>query len=177
MNPKLYTVADLHIGHANIAKKRGFSDVESHDDHIIERWNSVVNDQDTVWVLGDAWWLGTESLRRMNGKVLLIAGNHDHKHREYAKLGIKVRSMREVVIPGVGNCIFTHIPIHYCNFGRWVKNVHGHLHEDSVMTETCSDACNFTEVIDKRYRCVSVEQTDYKPLQVNMELFSSHHVN
>jgi len=35
-------IADLHLGHINMAKHRGFSSVEEHDEHIVKSWNSVV---------------------------------------------------------------------------------------------------------------------------------------
>jgi len=30
---------DLHLGHVNMAKWRGFSSVEEHDEYIIDQWN------------------------------------------------------------------------------------------------------------------------------------------
>jgi len=36
-------IADLHLGHENMAKKRGFSSAEEHDEHVIKMWNSVVH--------------------------------------------------------------------------------------------------------------------------------------
>ncbi len=35
-------IADLHLGHQNMATRRGFSTVEEHDEHVIAKWNSVV---------------------------------------------------------------------------------------------------------------------------------------
>jgi calcineurin-like phosphoesterase family protein len=47
--------ADLHLGHANIIRycDRPFSDVDEMNRALIDRWNSVVADDDEVWVLGD----------------------------------------------------------------------------------------------------------------------------
>jgi calcineurin-like phosphoesterase family protein len=38
-------IADLHLSHENMAKRRGFSTIEEHDEHIIEKWNSVVHSE------------------------------------------------------------------------------------------------------------------------------------
>ena len=42
---RVFFIADLHLGHTNMALKRGFATVEEHDEHIIEKWNSVVHKQ------------------------------------------------------------------------------------------------------------------------------------
>jgi calcineurin-like phosphoesterase family protein len=36
-----------------MAKRRGFSSIEEHDEHIIAKWNSVVNKRDVTYILGD----------------------------------------------------------------------------------------------------------------------------
>jgi calcineurin-like phosphoesterase family protein len=46
-------IADLHLSHENMAKRRGFSTIEEHDEHIIEKWNSVVHKRDITYILGD----------------------------------------------------------------------------------------------------------------------------
>jgi calcineurin-like phosphoesterase family protein len=48
---------------------------------IIANWNSVISDNDTVFVLGDIGFCGIEKLRplisQLKGKIILIQGNHD----------------------------------------------------------------------------------------------------
>jgi calcineurin-like phosphoesterase family protein len=75
--------ADLHLGHANIIRycDRPFASAEEMDEGLIERWNDVVADADTVWVLGDVA-LGRidhslSLVGRLNGRKVLVAGNHD----------------------------------------------------------------------------------------------------
>ena len=50
---KIFVISDLHFSHLNMALRRGFDNIEDHDNHIVEKWNSVVNSKDTVWILGD----------------------------------------------------------------------------------------------------------------------------
>ena len=78
-----FFTADLHFGHARIIElcDRPFSSAEEMDQVLIERWNAVVTEADTVWVLGD-YALGNRQhalsyLARLNGRKMLVVGNHD----------------------------------------------------------------------------------------------------
>ncbi len=89
-----FFTADLHLGHKNIMKycDRPWETVEEMNAALVERWNSVVGPDDTVWVLGDLT-LKQPSVYKdlflsLNGSnKYLIAGNHDrcfyafHSHR------------------------------------------------------------------------------------------------
>jgi calcineurin-like phosphoesterase family protein len=73
-------IADLHLGHANMAKRRGFSSVEEHDEYIIKKWNSVVVKRDLTYVLGDVTMESAKSyplLDKLNGRKIVVGGNHD----------------------------------------------------------------------------------------------------
>jgi calcineurin-like phosphoesterase family protein len=79
----VWFTADLHFGHGNVIgySSRPFADADDMNDALIERWNAVVDVNDTVWVLGDVA-LGriAETLPlvgALNGRKLLLAGNHD----------------------------------------------------------------------------------------------------
>ena len=79
-----YYIADCHFFHEvlNVAMdKRGFDTVEEMNEVMIERWNQKVRKNDEVVILGDfSWGKGEETnevLRRLNGKLFLIQGNHD----------------------------------------------------------------------------------------------------
>jgi calcineurin-like phosphoesterase family protein len=78
---KTFFTSDLHIGHVGVAKSRGFSTTDEHDERIIANWNAVVGVSDEVWVLGDvALGAIAESLPkvgRLNGRKFLVCGNHD----------------------------------------------------------------------------------------------------
>jgi len=79
-----YYISDLHFYHNSLntmMDKRGFPDVESMNEYMIERWNARVRKKDEVVILGD-FSVGNveqteEVLRRLAGKKYLIAGNHD----------------------------------------------------------------------------------------------------
>ena len=50
-----FFTSDTHFGHANIINlcNRPFKDVNHMNDMLVENWNSVVSDDDTVFHLGD----------------------------------------------------------------------------------------------------------------------------
>jgi calcineurin-like phosphoesterase family protein len=103
----VFFTSDLHFQHARIVglSERPFGSVEEMDEHLIARWNSVVlHPTDIVWVLGD-YTLGDRArglsyLSRLNGRKMLVSGNHDkcwvgslngHKYiREYMDAGFEV---------------------------------------------------------------------------------------
>jgi len=75
--------SDLHFGHLNIISyaNRPFDDVEEMNAGLRDRWNACVADDDEVWVLGDVA-MGRIShtlplVGGLNGRKLLVAGNHD----------------------------------------------------------------------------------------------------
>ena len=80
-----YYIADLHFFHAALNERmdrRGFADVEEMNEYMIEKWNRKVRKNDEVVVLGDFSWGKAEQteelLKRLQGRLYLILGNHDH---------------------------------------------------------------------------------------------------
>lgn len=86
---KFFVVSDLHLQHRNIIfferSNRPFADITEHDNILISNWNSVVNPEDAVFVLGDFIMGAAENipdiLNRLNGTIYLILGNHDTKKK------------------------------------------------------------------------------------------------
>ncbi len=77
-----FFTSDPHYGHANIIKycNRPFADTNEMDEAMIRNWNSVVKDNDDVYILGD-FAMGNrpapEIIKRLSGRKHLIWGNHD----------------------------------------------------------------------------------------------------
>lgn len=75
--------SDLHFGHVKILEytKRPFDSVPEMNEALIRNWNSVVEPDDMVYVLGDfAMGKIDDTLPlalRLNGTKFLLAGNHD----------------------------------------------------------------------------------------------------
>lgn len=89
----VYFTSDLHLGHAAIAKVRGFLSVAAHDEAIMQSLRGVPADGSQLWILGDLT-IGSssaelqalrmlEDLRDEGGsgrELHLIPGNHDSCH-------------------------------------------------------------------------------------------------
>jgi calcineurin-like phosphoesterase family protein len=75
--------SDTHFGHANIIKycNRPFADVDEMNEALVENWNRVVHEDDTVYHLGDValgpWERWDAVLSRLNGYKILVVGNHE----------------------------------------------------------------------------------------------------
>lgn len=80
----VFFTSDLHFGHLNAIgfDNRPFTSVEEMTEELIRRWNNKVKPGDLVYVLGDFIWKLQdgevhELLKRLNGQIILIKGNHD----------------------------------------------------------------------------------------------------
>lgn len=88
--PKVFFTADLHFYHVNIIKysNRPFASVEEMNEVLVSNWNTIVGENDTVYVLGD-FSLAVRPvetfLPRLNGRKKLIMGNHDFPHPSHPK--------------------------------------------------------------------------------------------
>jgi calcineurin-like phosphoesterase family protein len=163
--------SDHHFGHTNSWEKfkladgsplRPFTSTEEMDETMIERHNAKVKTGDTVYFLGDVVinkkYL--ELVKRMNGRKILVRGNHDiFNDEDYRAVGFEqIHGVRVFV----DKFILSHIPLHPdCVTERFRVNVHGHLHANQIMW-----APKHPKQLnpDPRYLCVCVEQTDFTPL-------------
>jgi calcineurin-like phosphoesterase family protein len=142
-----------------MAKRRGFSSIEEHDEHIIAKWNSVVNKRDVTYILGDVTMEKSAPyplLDRLNGIKHIVLGNHDRR-QDTKKLFDYAESVGAMIqYKGI---ILKHCPIHPMELEyRFNKIIHGHIHDKVVMK-----MLDGWEVPDERYFCVSCEQVDYLP--------------
>lgn len=82
---KVWFTSDSHFFHANVIQycNRPFSSVEEMNRILISNWNSVVDQQDVVYHLGD-FSLSFRAVelftRELNGTKFLVPGNHDSCH-------------------------------------------------------------------------------------------------
>ena len=168
-----FVISDHHLGHTNSWEKfkledgsplRPFSSNEEMNETMIERHNAKVKEQETVYFLGDVVinkkYL--ELVKRMNGRKILVRGNHDIFGDElYYDAGFEqIHGVRVFV----DKFILSHIPLHPdCVTERFRVNVHGHLHANQVMSWQIIDEDPVYKP-DPRYLCVCVEQTNFTPL-------------
>ena len=159
--PAVFLVSDTHFGHAGVCrflrddgtKLRPWDSPEEMDEYMVEAWNKKVRPNDKVYHLGDVVInrRALKILALLNGDKVLIRGNHDiFRDTEYRHYFREIRAYH--VMNGM---ILSHIPIHSDSRGRFGTNIHGHLHSNRVMKDG---------VVDTRYHCVCVEQTDFAPI-------------
>lgn len=94
----IYFTADLHLFHERIAQycNRPFKTTEKMWRAIKNNWNSVVTNNDTVWIAGDLTLkkaphksLLAKMLEELKGEKHLVIGNHDMMTpRDYEEIGI-----------------------------------------------------------------------------------------
>jgi calcineurin-like phosphoesterase family protein len=166
--PAVFLVSDTHFGHAGVChfmrndgvtKLRPWDNPEEMDEEMVKRWNETVRPNDKVYHLGDVVInrKALKTLARLNGEKVLIKGNHDiFKLEDYAPYFKDVRGYH--VMNGM---ILSHIPLHESALYRFGTNIHGHTHSNRV---TMVDTYLSTPIIDPRYHCVCVEQTDFRPI-------------
>jgi calcineurin-like phosphoesterase family protein len=147
-------IADLHLSHENMARRRGFNSIIEHDEHIISEWNKVVDKRDVTYILGDVtmekktpYYL----LDLLNGVKHVVLGNHDRRQDSKDLLNYVDSVSGMVHYKGF---FLTHCPVHplELNYQDVRGNIHGHIHDK--------------EVGENRYWCVSCERVDYKPITI-----------
>ena len=167
--PAVFLVSDTHFGHAGVCrfvrndgvtKLRPWDTAEEMDEFMVKAWNERVRPTDKVYHLGDVV-INRKALgimRRLNGDKVLIRGNHDiFRDDDYREHFRELRAYH--VMNGM---ILSHIPIHSESLGRFGVNIHGHLHANRVMLPGFNG--KITDIVDVRYHCVCVEQTDFAPI-------------
>lgn len=152
---KIYLIADPHFGDDRIRKyeNRPFSSAQEMDDALIANWNAVVDDTDTVYVLGDFGADGCEAevLAQLKGRKLLVKGNHDTKsNRQYRSFGFDEVYDYPIIVDGFW--ILSHDAL-YVNTNMPYANLFGHVHNSPVVKD-----------YSKQHYCVSVERIDYTPI-------------
>ena len=88
----IFVTSDLHFNHDRefVWKVRGYESVYEMNEAIVERFNSVVQPGDDVYILGDLCLGGggpailadnKALIERLNGRLHIIRGNHDTEPR------------------------------------------------------------------------------------------------
>lgn len=165
----MWFTSDSHFSHENIIQFQGrpFTDAREMDETLVARWNQCVMPSDHIYHLGDVTMLRGSGahrieslLTRLNGHKRLVLGNHDACPAQwYLKFFEKVKAINVL-----DNIIFTHIPIHACSIGRFVANVHGHIHGNASPMPVQRIHPTTQQVTLVPYINVCVEVTNYRPL-------------
>lgn len=98
-----FIISDTHFGHENVKIYEPLRQDYS-DERLIELWNEVVYPNDEVLHLGDFAFKahGWDFIKRLNGKITLLKGNHDFKKGKNAlrELGfVRIIESIEINLP------------------------------------------------------------------------------
>jgi calcineurin-like phosphoesterase family protein len=139
----IWFTGDTHFGHKNIINlcNRPFTGIRAHDEALIEKWNSRVEHEDTVYHLGDFGLSSpgylTEIAYRLNGTKHLVYGNHDKPVKKSETLRAAFASVSDYqelkvgaeLSPPTGLVVLMHYPIASWNKSHFGSiHCHGHSH-------------------------------------------------
>jgi calcineurin-like phosphoesterase family protein len=157
---KIFLIADLHLGHANIIRycSRPFvhEDVAVMDRVLIANWNYCIAPKDRVYFLGDLRYgrdarSEAEYRALLNGNITFIAGNHD------TSFSTVTVPKAELTCDGI-RFLLVHDPADApADFDGWV--IHGHHHNNDLR------AFPFIDIAGKRVN-VSAEVLGYAPVSL-----------
>ena len=141
-NTKVWLMSDLHLGHDRdfIWAKRGFSNVQEHNEKLIENIRTCVGENDEFFILGDLTLGDLDAaaayLRQIPGHVHVILGNHDTERRIefYQSLGWDVQFATRIRWKKY-SFYLSHYPTICANEGEdklslATINIYGHTHQD-----------------------------------------------
>lgn len=161
-----YYIADCHFFHENLLKSmdhRDFASVDEMNEYMIRQWNRRIQRRDEVVVLGDLSFGNGEQtngiLRKLNGRIYLIEGNHDCRYLEdksFDASRFEWIKPYEEINDNKRKIILMHYPV-FCYNGQYKTKdgfpttymLHGHIHNtvdqklvDSFVSQTQKTKCN-----------------------------------
>ena len=118
-----FVTSDTHISHKKIMEyqpNRKFTSLEEHDKYLIDIWNKTIPPKATVFHVGDFIFYDRDFsiLEKLNGKIILIKGNHDHKINKV----LETHDYLKVIYNGIP-IVLCHYPIQ-----SWDQKSHSSMH-------------------------------------------------
>ena len=131
-----YYISDLHFGHLNVLMfdNRPWQSLKDMEDCIVSNWNSVVTENDDVYILGDVAMTIKFSeiktiLQRLNGRLHLIRGNHDRFNCLIPNKLVEIVDYKEIEDNGrqVQLCHYP-MPCYKSSYRKNTFMLYGHVH-------------------------------------------------
>lgn len=126
---KLFITSNQQFGRVGAIKaySRPFSDVNEMNEHLIKQWNSVVGEEDTVFVLGNFAWqpeIAEVCLSRLNGnKVHVMDGEWDKATHELVKTS-KIPGIHHLT-EGIRSLTYIKASLSYWPLQDWPRKKEG----------------------------------------------------
>jgi len=160
----IYFISDLHLGHKAIIwmAHRPFEDLYHMDITLIDNWNKVIKNEDTVYFLGDFAYKVSENkikkyLRELNGKIIFIKGNHDVLTLKANQEIKRFESVQDyfVLEHDKQSFVMFHFPLEsWWHKDKGSIHLHGHIHDHKSI---CPHPRKFN---------VSAENIGYTPISI-----------
>lgn len=154
-------IGDLHFhGHSIMhSSPRRFTSVEQMNSFMIQEWNSVTDDEDTVIVNGDFIDFdnctkeeGYAIIDQLKGRIILILGNHDRPYAGwYRGYGSRLTVIDYPILKDEF-WIISHEP-KFVSIASPYANVFAHVHLNPMYKD-----------VSPRSFCTSAERIGYKPI-------------
>lgn len=109
--------SDPHFFHDNVIGfcNRPFKNIEEMNEKIIKNWNELVSPEDLCIFVGDIFFYKTKDemknfLGRMNGRKILVRGNHDKSPRDMMNSGFELCVEEMVMNISREKVLISHFP-------------------------------------------------------------------
>lgn len=144
--PQWFFISDLHLDHKKVIElshrvdprtRELFDSIETMNELIIERWNSVVRPADHVCLVGDFTFKNPQKyIDRLNGNIHLVIGNHDQTSQKFARQGSEARKtfasvsdIKTIRLSDGQRIIACHYPmVYWRKMERGYWHIFGHVH-------------------------------------------------
>jgi len=166
----VWFTADTHFCHGNIVRFSGrpFKDAAQMNEEFIRRWNETVPKDGTVFHLGDFCLGGgrewDDIVRRLNGKIYLILGNHDFRNIKKSFMSrFEMVTQQMTIRVGGQSIILNHNPfLAYGGAYRDTWQLFGHVHS-GPLSNTGLDLPRLKMLFPLQYD-VGVDNNDFRPV-------------
>jgi len=169
---KLFITSNQQFGREGAIQQysRKFKDAKQMDEHMIKQWNSVVSDEDLVYVVGNFAWdpeRAEYAIKRLNGTIIIMNGKWDRASKDLvSKLGSELGiAYNEEAIKYLNDI---NVVLSYWPLSDWP-----HREEGSISVIGIPKAQFNTNHEIKRVN-VAVDYWDFKPVDIKkvIQLFS-----
>lgn len=171
----IFFTSDTHFGHSKIIDycKRPFSSIEEHDKALIQNWNNTVEQDDTVFHLGDFAYGNSQFIaniiKQLNGNIILIKGNHDLKNINPALYNIFSDVVYQArILIGKQTVYLNHFPFLCFDHGdinlykdNYSIQLFGHVHSGPLTSS--KDVSRLNILFPTQYD-VGVDNNNYTPI-------------
>lgn len=142
---KKYYISDLHLFDRKIIKSahRPHKNLEEMHTDIIIKWNKKVSKNDIVYIIGDIGAPDNNKekfeiikiLKSLNGKKILIIGNHDREIIRDTSFKKCFAAIKEYcrILDNYKRVILFHFPIEdWEGKSKGTIHIHGHIHNKNI---------------------------------------------